>query len=142
MSAHVTYRRIRFAKYRLEEPFVIQLPVKPPHRIEDHVDEIVYDLDGTLHIAAGYTWDGSTGPSFDTPSIMRATIVHDAFYQLMADGFLPLSYRKPSDDLFQAMCKEDGMNSFRAWYSWLAVRLFGGLVLRIYPKRSGVEASP
>ncbi len=58
---------------------------------------------------------------------MRGSLVHDGLYQLMRDGLLDHEkYRKDDDDLLRVVCKEDGMSSFRAWYVYRSVRIFGG----------------
>lgn len=87
--------------------------------------EFVRIEDGKLTIAAGYAWDGASGPAFDTPSFMRGSLVHDALYQLIAEGHLHPSFREYADDLLYKICREDGMGVVRAWYVWVAVRRFG-----------------
>ena len=53
--------------------------------------------DGQLTIKRGYCWDGASGPTFDTPSTMLASLVHDALYQLMRECLLPQDYRIRAD---------------------------------------------
>ena len=43
---------------------------------------------GVLTIHAGYAWDGASGPVVDTVNSIRATLVHDAVYQLMREMVL------------------------------------------------------
>lgn len=86
-------------------------------------------IDGVLNISKDYAWDGPSGPTIDTPDFMRASLVHDALYQLMDEGYLSKEFRKQADDLFFKILREDKMPWFRAAYSWLAVRLFGWAVL-------------
>jgi len=81
--------------------------------------------DGELWIRDGYSWDGPSGPTVDTASFMRGSLVHDALYQLMREGHLPLSLRAAADDLLQVHCREDGMSWLRAWYVRKAVGWFG-----------------
>jgi hypothetical protein len=72
-------------------------------------------------------WDGPSGPTIDTKGFMRGSLVHDGLYQLMRDGLLDHEeYRKDADLLLKAICLEDGMSRFRAWYVYHGVRLFAG----------------
>ena len=82
--------------------------------------------DGLLEIARGYAWDGPSGPTLDTPSFMRGSLVHDALYQLIRIRKLPLAYREFADLLLQKICLEDGMCPIRAGWVYLGVKLFGG----------------
>ncbi|MDH3345874.1 MAG: hypothetical protein OEL75_01675, partial [Kiritimatiellaceae bacterium] len=59
------------------------------------------------------------------------SLVHDALYQLMREGFLPESCREDADQELHRICREDGMCRFRAWYVLLGVR-----------KGAGFAASP
>jgi len=77
-------------------------------------------------INAGYAWDGPSGPAFDTKSFMRASLVHDALYQLMREGVLPLEFRKTADQIMRDICREDGMWWPRRTWCYWAVRLFAG----------------
>ena len=87
---------------------------------------LAIDTAGTLTVRARYAWDGPSGPSIDTPSFMRGSLVHDALYQLMREKVLDYRQdRKPSDQLLRAICIADGMWRFRAWYVYRLVRLFG-----------------
>jgi hypothetical protein len=78
-----------------------------------------------LTIKKGYAWDGPSGPTFDTPSFMRGSLVHDALYQLICEDSLPDFFRAYADRLLYRLCREDGMSSVRAWYVYKAVEAFG-----------------
>ena len=52
--------------------------------------------------------------------------MHDALYQLMGDGLLPLSEREAADATLRRICLEDGMSSIRAWWVYWGVRIGGG----------------
>ncbi|MGD2065835.1 MAG: hypothetical protein PVI43_01530 [Candidatus Bathyarchaeota archaeon] len=84
---------------------------------------------GIMTLAKDYAWDGPSGPTFDTKSFMRGSLFHDAFYQLMDGNHLNIECRKHADMILRRMCLEDGMNWFRAWYVYRAVRLFGGYAI-------------
>src|SRR5690606_25837490 len=59
------------------------------------------DADGTLRLAAHYAWDGPSGPVPDTHRNLEASLVHDALYQLMREGYLDAAlHRDWSDRLF------------------------------------------
>lgn len=81
---------------------------------------------GTLLIDKGYAWDGPSGPAVDTLTFMRASLVHDALYQLMREEKLPRSYRKAADKIMYRIAREDGIGWIRAKYCYHAVRLFAG----------------
>ena len=117
---------IRYAdgyKYQLRAPYTIQLAeIRPAHGAG--TEWITLDLDGTLTIRAGYAWDGASGPTYDSKSSMRPSLVHDALYQLMRLGLLDHSFRPAADTIFHRLCSEDGMFGPRAWLWYHAVRIF------------------
>ena len=80
---------------------------------------------GMLTVFPHYAFDGPSGPTVDTKTFMRGSLVHDALYQLMREGKLDRKYRKRADELLREICLEDGMNRFRAWYVYKAVRFAG-----------------
>jgi Protein of unknown function (DUF1353) len=79
-----------------------------------------------LTIKTGYAWDGPSGPTIDTKTFMRGSLVHDVLYQLIRLEILPSSARKQADQVLREICIADGMSRFRAWYIYRAVRTFGG----------------
>jgi hypothetical protein len=109
-------------RYQLRAPYVTHLEIRPEHGCG--TDWITLETDGTLTIRVGYAWDGASGPTIDTRDSMRASLVHDALYQLMRIGLLARSFRPAVDNIFRRMCKEDGMFSPRAWLWYQAVRIF------------------
>lgn len=110
-------------KYQLKRPYTVTVPVYPPRTLETPFLRLTRR--GRLTIQAGYAWDGPSGPTFDTLTFMRASLVHDALYQLMREGLLDRNRWRPvADRLLRAMCREDGMCRWRAWYVYWAVRLF------------------
>jgi hypothetical protein len=88
------------------------------------IDCLTLDAAGILTIQQDYAWDGATD-AIDTPDFMRGSLVHDALYQLIREGYLPITLRKSADALLIAICKEDGMPWWRLAYVRLAVRKFG-----------------
>lgn len=110
-------------KYQLKETYTIQIPIKPSQDIGTQY--ISLNTNGELTIREGYAWDGPSGPSIDTLTFMRGSLVHDALYQLMRQGHLDRNdHREAADKILRDICKEDAMWSFRAWYVYHAVRRF------------------
>lgn len=112
-------------KYQLKQDYITHIDFKPKSQIKTKY--IVLTKAGKLTIKHGYAWDGPSGPTIDTLNFMRGSLVHDALYQLMREGYLSNHrHREFADRLLQAMCKEDGMTSLRAWWVYQGVRLGGG----------------
>ena len=107
-------------KYQLNETYVIQTPIKPKQSI--NTDYITLGKNGLLKLRKGYAWDGPSGPTIDTKTFMRGSLVHDALYELIRKGFLKMSYRSEADKLLYSMCKEDGMNYVRRKWDYLGVK--------------------
>ncbi len=122
--SHITYRKLKKYKYQLLQEYRVTVDLAVA---EDIITGFV-DLkaDGELRISTGYAWDGASGPSIDTKTFMRGSLIHDALYQLMRLGHLDSDrHREQADAILSSICLEDGMNSFRAWYVYKSVRLFG-----------------
>jgi len=121
MVCSITYRG--GYKYQLHADYVIDIPVVPKIVIATAYIEL--DENGMLIIKKGYAWDGPSGPTIDTPSSMRGSLVHDALYQLMRMGRLDHVVCRPvADKLLHDICLQDGMCHFRAWYFYWGVRRF------------------
>lgn len=118
-------------KYQLAEAYFVETDILPWQMINTRW--IVLDGSGGLWIMSDYAWDGPSGPTIDTKDSIRASLVHDALYQLMREGHLdPQIYRKPADSLFYRLCLEDGMNPIRAaaWYEGLRLGAAGAAAPR------------
>ena len=118
------YRRLKGYKYQLAEAYYHDLPGYF-YGISEQTDYIIL-VNNRLMVKEGYAWDGPSGPTFDTKTFMRASLVHDALYQLMREGWLSRSYRGHADRLLRDICLEDGMSRVRAGYVYRAVRWFAG----------------
>lgn len=114
-------------KYQLAVAYQSPLPVPYP-------DDVValapfYSLARGILIAVrpGYAWDGPSGPTIDTPTFMRGSLVHDVLYQSMREGHILDSdeNRRIADKNLRAICLQDGMSAARAWWVYQAVRKFG-----------------
>ena len=124
-SSHACYRKLRKYKYQLMEDYHVKVR---ENLVKDDVstDFLFLTPSGDLTIRKAYAWDGPSGPTIDTRTFMRGSLVHDALYQLMRMGHIVCAdHRGYADDLLKAMCLKDGMWSFRAWYVHLGLRKFG-----------------
>lgn len=115
-------------KYQVEDRFFVSiasLGIRGRFHITSKGGFIEIE-DGFLIIEKGYAWDGPSGPTFDTMSAMRGSCVHDALYQLMREGLLPMKpTRRRADLLFWELIRKDGMGRIRASYFFLAVFFCG-----------------
>ena len=118
-------------KYQTETFFWVQTPLSGDHsRIEDpddlHRPWVRLRKDGVLEIRNGYAWDGPSGPTIDTKSTLRASLVHDALYQLMRAGKLTQDARDAADKLLFSLLIQDGCWEWRAKLWLWTVRKFAG----------------
>ena len=117
-------------KYQLLDPFehVITTPMPSQRFIvaRDHEGKAWATLrDGILNLRAGYAWNGPDVIT-DTVNMQRASLVHDAGYQLIAKGLLPKRpFKKVFDHEFKRLMKLDHVPWYRRAYAFVAVRLFG-----------------
>ena len=87
---------------------------------------------GLLTIDAGYAWDGASGPTFDTKSCRRGSLIHDALYQLLREtefgknGNRHDTRRYQSDQILRDVCIANGMWKWRANAWFKALRAGGG----------------
>ncbi len=111
-------------KYQLAETHSCKIDICPVTNIQTEYIELT-DM-GRLTIKEGYCWDGASGPAIDTKRIMRGSLVHDALYQLLREGFLPPEDRVGADMELRKIILEDGMSWMRAWYCYRVVRRLAG----------------
>lgn len=115
-------------KYQLADPYYIQTDITGGnYRIDGYIS---LNEGGMLYIYRCYAWDGPSGPTLDTKNSLRASLVHDALYQLMGEYPELLAWRLYADDLLYRICREDGMWSIRAWLWKKAVNWFGDKAAR------------
>ena len=111
-------------KYQLANDYSISISIKPKSNIDTNF--ISLDVYGKLLVKKGYAWDGPSGPVIDTDENMRASLVHDALYQLMRNEYLVTrTHRKAADQLFKDICKEDGVSNWWASVYYKALRKYG-----------------
>lgn len=109
-------------KYQLVEDYIHETDIVGFSIITDYISLLT---DGTLVIKKGYAWDGASGPTYDSKSSMRASLIHDALYQLMGIDHNLLKYRDYADTLLYNTCVEDGMWRIRTWIWKKGVNWFG-----------------
>ncbi len=80
---------------------------------------------GKLKVFDGYSWDGPSGPTFDTKNFMRGSLVHDALYQLIREQKINSNRRALFDEVLYTICIQDGMWPLRAKIDWLGLKWFG-----------------
>ena len=105
-------------KYQLANPYSCMIPLRPPATIM--VPFITFYMTGNLQIASGYAWDGPSGPTVDTRSAMRGSLIHDALYQLMRMRQLAGFWRDMADQIYRDTAIYDGV--MLAQSSWWGVR--------------------
>jgi len=120
------FYRAGFA-YQLEYDFSVLIGIHGHSSVDDF---ITLEPNGRLLIRKGYAWNGATG-ILDTRSAIRASLVHDALYQLLRRDKLPRSAKAPADALFRTLGIEDGMWRIKARAGeWLLLR-FGDPATRV-----------
>ena len=115
------YRKLKSWKYELTQDYSFETGISG-YTISTGL--LSLSQSGLLIIKSTYAWDGPSGPTFDTPSFMRGSLIHDALYQLIRLKLLPKSARRMADTLLREVCLIDGMSRFRAWYVYQGVHLF------------------
>jgi len=122
------YRRLDGYKYELLDTEAVDTIIRDVEVSIPRNGDIRYIClweSGRLFVFPHYMWDGPSGPTLDTKTFMRGSLIHDALYQLMREGLLDRKYRKYTDQLLRRICIENGMARWRAWYVYHSVRTFG-----------------
>lgn len=89
------YKKRRTYKYNLHSEEQIETGITLAQRFDSPF--LSLSEKGLLTIKKGYSWDGASGPAIDTKNILKASLVHDALYQLMREEVLPQSSREQAD---------------------------------------------
>ncbi|MFH1982363.1 MAG: DUF1353 domain-containing protein [Pseudomonadota bacterium] len=111
-------------KYQLAEDYTIKIAIKPKADIDTQF--IALDTNGNLTIKSGYAWDGTSGPVVDTDRNLRASLVHDALYQLMRKRKLSSqAHKDDADKLFRKLCVADGVPAAVAGIYYEALKKLG-----------------
>lgn len=90
---------------------------------------------GILKLSEGYSWDGPSGPTWDTMNFMRASLVHDALCDLIRARQLPIDYLPEVNRAMYRICREDGMSRIRAWWVRVAVEMFSEAIIKLEVRR-------
>lgn len=122
------YKKIKGSRYKYEvtKKRVFKTKIRPGLKIQFPPTSSLISLDpkGILTISPGYRWDGADFFP-DVKEVMRASLAHDALYQLIRQKLLKKKWRKSSDRLFRRLCIEDGLDKLVAEICYLALRLVG-----------------
>lgn len=119
-------------RYRLTEKFSIQTKIKVDVDSKSQLDNfIAFNKEGVLTVFENFCWDGLSGPTLNFSHTQKASLVHDALYQLMEEGKLPQSARLAADKEFYHLLLSSGVAKMYCWYLYAGVRLFG----KYYSKR-------
>ena len=128
------YRTIKDAryKYQITKEYWVQINIHPMAPM----NHVFYGLEpnGLLCIKVGYRWDGASGPTIDTKNTMRASCIHDIFYQMMRERQIRLEHKDAADLELKRIMLEDGnpktffgrcWNVMRGSYYYYGVKFFG-----------------
>lgn len=118
--------------YQTEENFEWSTGIKPIAPGGNRF--VTMGHDGVLFVKAGYAWDGASGPAINTKSFVRASLVHDALYQLIRLGVVATDDRVTADRLLRDILIKDGARweAVRAQWVYAAVRWFGGTYMKMH----------
>ena len=120
-------RKLINYKYKLEEDIAFSTCVLD---FDVSTEYIELKSHGVLVIRKGYMWDGVTGlPSFATDAMLkhtaRGSLLHDAFYQLIRLGLLPVELKDKVDTEMKERFTQDGLNKIVVSMFYQAVKNFG-----------------
>lgn len=109
-------------KYQLAEDDTHQTDFRPPQEVS--CERLRMDKNGMLYVSEGYGWDGASG-IIDRKTNLRASMVHDALYELMRKKLLDHKDWRLADKEFARCLKQDG-----AWKITIKVDMAGLKLMR------------
>jgi hypothetical protein len=121
------YRKIPRWKYVTLTPYRCYVGILLGNNVDHPYVKI---KNGYVEIKEGYMWDGAIFCP-DVLEIMRASLVHDALYQMMREGLVRQERRKNADLILKMICQEDGMNPILVKFVYWTVRIFAGYASKI-----------
>lgn len=104
-------------KYQLAIPEIFQTSFRPSHIIRS--ERITLLTTGSMTVHSGYAWDGASG-IVDRDTNLRASLGHDALYQLMREGGLDYKEWAKADEDFCIWLKQAG-----AWDWTVSIDRYG-----------------
>ncbi len=125
------YRSLKHWKHELLDDMECEVDI--PEEVEN---EFIMLSHNRLFVHTYYAWDGPSGPTFDTPTNMRASLFHDALCQLIGEGLLDKRYRKYADELLRTHMLEDQIKDADGL---LVIYGAGGRVLYRAKKKKGLK---
>jgi hypothetical protein len=116
------FRKLKPWKYQLTETLETRIGFLPPDNID--TEFILLRTTGQIITKKYYAWDGASGPCPDVKRVMKASLIHDALYQLMRLNLLDRRYRQAADLELKRFCLQAGMHKFWANLIYWGVRIF------------------
>jgi len=86
---------------------------------------------GWLILKPGYCWDGASGPTINTKSLILPSLIHDACYQLIRERYFSKLLRRKVDEKFKKLYLEEAKGILkplfwlRAHWLYLGTRIGG-----------------
>jgi len=117
------HKKLKVYKYQLIEQYSLTLPSLEGYKF-DH-KWIKSDGKGKFTMKKGAKSDGASGVAIDTDTFILGFWVHDMLYLAGREEFIPYSMRAWTDQVLYTLCRNQGMNYFRAQYIYRAVRIGG-----------------
>ncbi len=114
------YQVVTAYKYDLKNIPCLKTAIRPEKDvcIKDASGRLMISLttDGFLSMFPSYLWDGASGCTKDSPNVMLAALGHDAKYQLMREGLIPIDPNKKIADAELENDINQETESYSAWY--------------------------
>ena len=87
---------------------------------------VTIEPNGMLYISKAFTFDGnSTGIDIDNEKNLFPSLIHDALYSLLRNGFLDESYKEVADDIYLKLLEKNGVSKAFVNASRLVLGRFG-----------------
>lgn len=123
----IHYKKIDVGKYKYELLHTHVYTLNCFQQFENDYIKLEYDK---LTIKKGYQWDGATAFP-DVKSILRASLIHDVFYQIIRESNFKKNEKKAlkeyADIRLKDFCIEDGMLPSLASSVKFGVATFGSI---------------